>query len=105
MSVEVSEKESKYDYYGFSNNYEYDRKVDYPVFKPKISSKNTFLIVIVSLIALFWIAGTGISGYYAWYEFPNDPIRIKFIRLCVATIFAPIYLFYIFMKTTVFKET
>ena len=42
MSVEVNEKESKYDHYGFSNNYEYDRKVDYPVLKPKISPKTSF---------------------------------------------------------------
>uniref|UniRef100_A0A6C0JID9 Uncharacterized protein n=1 Tax=viral metagenome TaxID=1070528 RepID=A0A6C0JID9_9ZZZZ len=105
MIEEVDEKESKYDYYGFSNQYKYDRTKDYPVFKPKMPTAKVFFISVASLIAIFWLVASCISGYYAWTEFPGDPTWVKFIRLYVAVLFSPIYLFYIFMKTTVFKET
>ena len=37
-------------------------------------------------------------------EFPNDSNLAKLARLRVSVVFAPIYLFYIFIKTTVFKQ-
>lgn len=103
MSIEVNDKDSKYDYYGFSNKYKYDRSLDYPVIKPKISTKNAIMYSILILISVFWISASVISGYHAWSEFPNDPVWVKSIRLYVAIVFSPIYLFYIFLKTTVFK--
>ena len=103
MSVSIDENESKHDYYGFSNKYKYDRTLDYPVIKPNISKKDAIMYTILIIVGLFWLSASGISGYHAWNEFPGDPVWIRSIRLNVAIIFSPIYLFYIFIKTTIFK--
>ena len=53
---------------------------------------------------IFIICSAIISGYHAWNEFPSDSVWIKLVRVWIAIIFAPFYIFYIFIKTTVFKD-
>lgn len=103
MSVSVNDNESKHDYYGFSNKHKYNRQADYPVLKPEISTKSVVMYSILVLAIIFYISASAISGYHAWNEFPGDPTWIRMIRLYIAIIFSPIYLFYIFVKITVFK--
>ena len=100
----ASDKEvSEYDNYGFPSEYKYDRSEDYTVLKPTISTKGLFIKVVIALLVILLITSMGISGYYAWMEYPLDPMWLKIIRLYIAILFAPLYIFYIFMKTTVFK--
>ena len=92
------------DSYGFTSEESYDRKKDYEVKKSDTNTKKTIYIVIGSILFLFWLVSVIISGQYAWNEFPNDSNLAKLTRLWVSVVFAPIYLFYIFIKTTVFKQ-
>lgn len=100
----TSEEEvSEYDNYGFPSEYKYDRSKDHTVLTPSVSTKGLFIKIVIALLIILLITSMGISGYYAWMEYPSDPTWLKVIRLYIAIIFAPLYIFYIFMKTTVFK--
>ena len=44
---------------------------------------------------IFIVASGIISGVHAWRQFPRDSIWIKLVRVWVAIIFAPFYIFYI----------
>ena len=92
-------KSKKGDPYGFK--YKYNRSAVYTVKKP---NKGVILgASVVGFLVLLWIVAAVISGFHSWKEFPNNPLWLKFIRLYVAILFAPIYLFYIFIRTTVFN--
>jgi hypothetical protein len=95
---------NKYDSYGFLNEENYDRRKDYPTTKKKIDTKKVIYIFLGSILGLFWLVSVIISGKYAWTEFPNDSTLIKLVRLWISVVFAPIYIFYIYIKTTVFKQ-
>ena len=92
------------DTYGFNNETSYDRARDNKTESSKVDTRKIIYIIIGSIIGLLWLVSIIISGKYAWGEFPNDSNLVKLIRLWIAVVFAPIYLFYIFIKTTVFKQ-
>ena len=93
------------DHYGFSKNYNYDRTQDYSrTFQAKFDWKRTLLIIFAVSIICFFLLSASVSGYYAWNEVPNEKIWTKLIRLWIAVVYSPIYIFYIFVKTTVFKD-
>jgi len=94
----------KHDEYGFPNRDKYDRTLDYKPKVNKVSTKQLILYCIGGLVVIFWIFSAIISGQYAWNEFPNDSTLVKLARLWIAVIFAPVYIFYIFVKTSVFKQ-
>ena len=60
-------------------------------------------MVLIGTLVLFWLVSAMIAGKYAWNEFPTDSNLIKLVRLWIAVVFSPLY-FYIFIKTTVFKQ-
>lgn len=90
------------DIYGFTTKY--DRTVDYtPKIKNyKITNKmlKNWLKYICAIILLSLIF---IASNHAWNEYPDDILIIKMFRTWLAILFAPIYVFYIFVKKTVFK--
>lgn len=96
-------KKKETDYFGFSNDYQYDRNQDDKVKKYKRNS--LFFIAIKTfgtLAVIFIIIALSLSGYIAWNSVINDPIWIKFVKTFLAVMFAPIYLFYIFMRSIIF---
>ena len=100
----MNNKNDKRDEYGFPDRDKYDRSVDYRPKKNNVPTKKLVLYCIGGLIFIFWIFSAIISGQYAWNEFPNDSTLVKLARLWIAVIFAPVYIFYIFVKTSVFKQ-
>jgi len=92
------------DNYGFKQINSYDRTRDNQIKSSKVDTKKIIYIILGSIIGLLWLISIIISGKYAWSEFPNDSNLVKLIRLWISVVFAPIYLFYIFIKTTVFKQ-
>ena len=92
------------DSYGFNNNFKYNRSSDYKSKKPFLSTKYFIIIIIVSVFLLLYLSSSFIAGYYSWNEFPNDTNLVKLVRLWIAVVFSPLYIFYIFIKTTVFKQ-
>ena len=92
------------DNYGFKQINSYDRTRDNQTKSSKVDTKKIIYIILGSIIGLLWLISIIISGKYAWSEFPNDSNLVKLIRLWISIVFAPIYLFYIFIKTTVFKQ-
>lgn len=92
------------DSFGFQTEYEYDRKKDYQSTPSNVSTKKIVYMILIGTLVLFWLISAMIAGKYAWNEFPNDSNLIKLVRLWIAVVFSPLYIFYIFIKTTVFKQ-
>lgn len=92
------------DSFGFQTEYEYDRKKDYQSTPSNVSTKKIVYMILIGTLVLFWLVSAMIAGKYAWNEFPNDSNLIKLVRLWIAVVFSPLYIFYIFIKTTVFKQ-
>ena len=99
-----SDNEDTVDSYGFSKDVKYDRKNDYPNLKPDISVRKFALYIIVGIVVFFLLLTGMIAGYHSWNEFPNDTTLIKVIKTYIAVIFAPFYLFYVFLKVQFFKQ-
>ena len=91
------------DLYGFNNDYKYNRSEDYKSKKPAISTRNVLLIFFVCIILIMYLSTTFIAGYYSWNEFPNDSVLIKSIKTYISVLFAPFYLFYVFLKLSLFR--
>ena len=104
--VAYEDNPDNFDEYGFPHRYKFNRARAYR--KHIRPSKKTNKYVIAKTLGIvfliFIICSAFISGYYAWKEFPNDSVWIKLVRLWVAIVFSPIYIFYIFIKTTVYKD-
>lgn len=93
---------SAIDYYGF--NQEYDRKKDYPTKKFSPSDLGKPLLIIFGILCVVIILFMfGFSGYIAWNSFIDDPYWLKFSKTYLAIIFSPIFLFYIFLRSVIFK--
>ena len=97
-----STDDSGTDYFGFKN--EYNRSVDYPVYpvNPISLSKRLMTIGIIVLVILV-VVMYGFTGYIAWNGFTNDPLWLKMGKTYIAILFAPLFLFYIFMRSVIFK--
>ena len=91
------------DFYGFNDNITYNRSLDYTSKKPLISTKKVIIILIISIFAFAYLSMAFIAGYYSWNEFPNDSSIIKIIKTYIAILFSPIYLFYVFLKISLFR--
>jgi len=94
----------KIDYFGFNKDRQYDRSNDYPIKEvtpQKIGKK--ILIIFLIFISIIIIGMFGFSGYIAWNSFLNDPIWLKLAKTYLAILFSPIFLFYIFLRSIVFK--
>ena len=91
------------DSYGFNKNFKYNRSKDYTSKKPLISTRNFIILLIVSVILLLLSSSSFIAGYYSWNEFPNDSVITKSIKTYIAVLFSPFYLFYVFLKLSLFR--
>jgi len=91
------------DYYGFTNDYQYDRTVDYKTKRPKRNLKYTLTIIAIGFISIIVIFMLITTGWIAWNQFINDPMWLKLFKTWLSVLFAPIFLFYIFVKTVIFK--
>lgn len=99
--IKNSRISKKGDHYGFK--YKYNRSGDYPIKKPKRKIGKVIGFSLIGFIILLWLVAASISAIHSWKEFPANPLWLKLVRTYVAVIFAPIYIFYIFIKTTVFN--
>jgi hypothetical protein len=94
------------DNFGFPSSSTYDRQKDYPVSNPNsgMTTKQILLLTFGIIIAVLWISMAFIAGYHAFNEWPDVPTWLKMIRVYVAALFAPFYLFFIFLKSTIFAN-
>ena len=95
--------QSTKDYYGFSKDFEYDRRVDYPVKKPRKNLTTILLFMAIGFGVIVVGAMVYLTIWLAWNQFSHDPIWLKIIKTWLSVIFAPVFLFYIFIKTVIFK--
>lgn len=96
---------ANFDQYGFPHKYSFNRARQYKSTPPADKSNKYIVAKTLGIAFLIFIICSGIiSGYHAWREFPTDSIWIKLVRVWIAVIFAPLYMFYVFVKTTVFKD-
>ena len=94
-----------FDEYGFPHRYSFNRARMYKSTPPPTKSNKYIVAKTLGIVFfIFIICSAIISGYHAWNEFPSDSVWIKLVRVWIAIIFAPFYIFYIFIKTTVFKD-
>ena len=100
----MSDNDNSVDYYGFNNDIKYNRQLDYLPKKPLISTRNFLIILVVSIVVIGYLSMTFMAGYYSWNEFPGDSNLIKIIKTYVAVLFAPFYLFYVFLKLLLFRS-
>jgi hypothetical protein len=56
------------------------------------------------ILFILWLTMAIISGFHAYYVFPPSPWWLTAIRVYMAALFAPIYLFFIFMKSIIFNR-
>jgi len=87
-------KQNETDYYGFTNDYQYDRTLDYPTKKPTKNISAIILIIIIIFISIIIVTLLSFSGYIAWNAYQNDSIGIKLFKTYLAILFAPFYLIY-----------
>lgn len=107
------------DHYGFDYNYNRRKdtlqeleniendKINYGFSNQETQKKNKskiFWILLISIILIFYLSMSGMSGYIAWNEFPEDNNFNKLVKTYVAVLFSPFYLLYIFIKMTFFKK-
>ena len=98
-----AEENKDTDYFGFTEDYQYDRATDYNVESPKINLMKIMMYIGISFGAVVIIYILFIAGWLAWNSFENDPGWIKIVKTTIAILFAPMYLFYIFLKSIIFK--
>lgn len=96
----MSEKKDKY---GFPIKYRY--KSNNKNIKNKTLSfdfKKYVYYTLLSILIIFILMSTSLSGYLAWNSFTNDPIFIKLYKVFLAMLFSPVYLSYLYVKTSFF---
>ena len=108
-------QKTKVDNFGFTQWYTDDEKRDLQdiaststntsfISKIKNLSKKQILIgLIIGGTVLIWLSMSIVSGIHSWTEFPANSFWIKLMRTFIAVVFAPIYLFYIFLRLIIFK--
>ena len=58
-------------------------------------------IIFVSLLIFMYLSIVYVAGYHAYTEYADDPPHIKWMRILVALIFAPLYVGYVLIKSFV----
>ena len=99
----MGKKEENRDEYGFPVKYKYNRTVDYPVKESSLNYKKIFLYIVLIIVIIGAISSMSLSGYIAWNSFLNDPIWLKLYKTSLAVIFSPLFLFYVFIKSVIFR--
>lgn len=99
----MTKKNKDRDHFGFSNDYVYDRDVDYPIKSGAMHYGKTIFYIFAVIILVVGLLMYGFSGYIAWNSVTDDPIWIKSFKTFLAMLFSPIYLFFIFIRTVIFK--
>jgi hypothetical protein len=82
--------------YSKSNNVEHYEDNSQPY-----STKKIITIIISILVTLLFISMAFVAGYHAYYEYSSMPKWLIFLRVYVAALFAPFYLFFVFVKTSI----
>ncbi len=67
-------------------------------FNKKKSTYNTILWVLFFI----WLSMAIIAGYHAYHVYPTSSSWVTGVRVYVAALFAPFYLFFIFLKSLIF---
>ena len=96
----MSEKKDKY---GFPIKYRY-KSDKHNKNKKNLSFnfKKYIYYTLISIIIIFILMSTSLSAYLAWNSFTNDPIFIKLYKVFLAIIFSPLYLTYLYVKSSIF---
>lgn len=71
-----------------------------PPTSSSMSGQQIFIIIISILLGLLWLSMAIVAGYHAYNEYPGIPNWILYIRIYVAALFAPFYLFFVFVKSS-----
>ena len=97
-------KKQRYvDHFGFTNDYQYNRRLDYPQKKPNKNLISILIIILIVFASIILLSILSFSGYIAWNSFTNDPVLLKLFKTYIAIIFAPIFLTYNFLKSYILK--
>ncbi len=56
------------------------------------------------ILFILWLTMAIIAGFHAYFVYPPSPGWVTAIRVYVAALFAPAYLFFIFMKYIIFNR-
>lgn len=99
-----SKKRKSKDKFGFHTDFtrQFNKSNQINPFK-NINYTKMFLIAFSIFAIVIFLLVTGSSGYIAWNSFTNDPRWLKATKTGLAVMFAPAYLFYIFLKAVIFK--
>jgi hypothetical protein len=65
------------------------------------STKKIITIIISILVVLLFVSMAFVAGYHAYNEYIDMPKWLVFLRVYVAALFAPFYLFFVFVKTSI----
>jgi len=65
------------------------------------SAKKIITIIISILVVLLFVSMSFVAGYHAYNEYISMPKWLVFLRVYVAALFAPFYLFFVFIKTSI----
>lgn len=111
----MSESDNQVDEYGFPKSSEYNRKIVYDHIGDTTSKTNnsgsssktwgSILITILFLLFLFMYgSAVCVAGFHAYNEYGSLPFWLKIVRIYLAIVFAPFYLFYIFVKSVLHNK-
>ena len=95
---------TKIDHYGFDEKTQYNRSKGFPIKKIDAKSIGKWIgIISLTIFILIIIGMFSFSGYIAWNSFTKDPVWLKLSKTYLAILFSPVFLFYIFLRSIVFK--
>ena len=87
------------DDYGFDKK-EYDKSNIKSNFKSKI---RFYIKLIIIILLIIYLCFSTLAIWISWNTFLNDPEWLKISKTILAGIFSPVYLFYIFLRSVIFK--
>ena len=93
------------DSYGFPEQTQYRRQQNYPVIRSPVSTRDMVIAFVLIFVVCTWLFMGAMSGYHAYNEYPGDPTWLRTSRVFTSVLFSPFYLFYIFIKNTVFRQS
>jgi hypothetical protein len=102
------------DEYGFSKSTSFNRKIVYDHIADTSSASSTssssmsrstwgstVITILFISIMIVYASAVFIAAFHAFNEYKDVPIWLKAVRIYLAVIFAPFYLFYIFVRSVV----